>query len=89
MEDINIEAFKIDKTYIYYKCPFCRSSYKKNGEPTKNSRAIIHRHGSDGNYQNRIEHRCHHTIYNHPKNAINCNGVFIHITENTKRINNM
>ena len=37
------------------------------------------------NLSNRIEHRSHDKVYNFPKNNIAHSGVYIHITDNTKR----
>ncbi len=56
-----IVASKINKTHIFIKCPYCFSKYKKNGEPYKSSKNIIHLHGSCGDLSNRVEHRSHHS----------------------------
>ena len=64
---MKIVAYKINKTHIFVKCPFCFSKYKKNGEPYKTARNLIHLHGSCGDLSNRIEHRCHHSNNNKNK----------------------
>ena len=76
----DIEAFKIDKTHIYIKCPYCFTKYKKNGQPYKTAKNLIHLHGSTGDLTNRIETRSHHS------NTCNNNFTWnIAITDNTIR----
>ena len=36
---------KVDGELCFFKCPFCRSSYKKNGQPYKSSKPVYHTHG--------------------------------------------
>jgi len=33
---------------LVFECPFCKQSWKKNGEPCKTSLPVYHRHGDDG-----------------------------------------
>ena len=82
---IDVEAIKIDRTHIHYVCPYCKSRYNKDGKPSKRCKPVIHRHGSNNDLSNRIEHRSHDKVYNFPKNNIAHSGVYIHITDNTKR----
>ena len=56
-----VVAKKYGKKHISFECPFCRTKYKKNGEPTKNSKPIYHYHGSMSKYpDNFITHRSPH-----------------------------
>ncbi len=79
LEDINVVADYVDKTVIGFTCPYCRSRYKRNGDPYKKSKPLIHRHGSGNNFNNRIEHRVGHCIKGH-------RNFFIHITDDTKKV---
>ena len=47
MEEIpkKVNAYKIDLKYVYIRCPFCEK---------------VHRHGSNKDFKNRIEHRSSH-----------------------------
>lgn len=38
------------KIHFSFKCPYCRTKYKKNGEPTKRSKPVYHYHGSMEKY---------------------------------------
>ena len=82
-------AFKVDKTHIYYRCADCfktstgriiNSPFKKNGKPYKHLEANIHRHGSAGDWNTRIEDRCSHCDV-----TLNKKNVKIVIDQNTKK----
>ena len=77
-----VEAETISAKTFRFKCPFCYSKYKKNGEPYKTAKKIYHTHGSSGDLSNRIEHRAAH-CYRKEGYMTDFN---IHITDNTKRI---
>jgi len=74
----HVEALRINTAQFCFICPCCWSRYKKNGERALNSTKGKHYHGSIGDVSNRIEQRMTH-----------CekvkNGIFIHITDNTKK----
>lgn len=55
-----VRAIRIDSVHIEYECPVCWTSYKKNGEPTKRARRVVHRHGSNNEFHYRREHRVTH-----------------------------
>lgn len=55
-----VECTKLTKHNIYFECPYCRTSYKRNGEPRRNSRNIVHIHGNAGDFSNRTENRAGH-----------------------------
>ena len=59
---MEVHASVLDSKQIYYKCPVCNGT---------------HSHGSDGNFDNRIEHRLSH-----------CNGEQVRIVINnaTRRV---
>lgn len=71
---IEVIATEIDHTFIYYKCPFCytlrngRITDKPFNEKTKkiysSAKPTIHRHGSNGFFENRKEHRGSHCTFN-------------------------
>lgn len=51
---------------VHYECPFCWSKYKKNGEPYKTAKRVIHHHGTDKKENHFIGHRhfhCHDKTY--------------------------
>lgn len=50
MKIVQVYASRVDKTHVYFKCPYCYTSYKKNGEPRKTAKQIEHAHGSDGEF---------------------------------------
>ncbi len=71
---LNVEATKIDDIHMYFECPRC--VYRK--------KPVVHLHGSDGQYDNRVEHRCGHCVTSQIKNYKDkCKGFNIHITDNT------
>jgi len=72
----HVEASHVNTVQISYRCPFCWSSYKQNGEPSANAKSTVHHHGSCGEVHNRVEHRGSHC--DKEKGAIN-----IHITDKT------
>ena len=57
MNSIEINATQINDKHIIIWCPFCRSSYYKNGNPRWNANVIAHLFGSNGDTSNRIEYR--------------------------------
>tara|TARA_R110000744_G_scaffold97453_4_gene188294 strand:- start:78 stop:353 length:276 start_codon:yes stop_codon:yes gene_type:complete len=59
-ECLYIVAKWIDNVRFGYECPCCWTKRKKNGQPYKTAKPIIHTHGSCGNLSNRIESRCPH-----------------------------
>ena len=80
---VEVFAHKIDKTHIYYECPFC--STIKGGrivnnieKKYKSMHPTIHRHGSGGGLHNRRESRGSHCLYNK-------GDVLIHINDSTIR----
>jgi len=60
MSFVDVVASKIDNIHLYFECPYCRTSYNKNGTPRHNSKPVIHYHGSDNDLSNRIEFRSPH-----------------------------
>ncbi len=78
-------ALRVDHTHIYYKCPTCFTKYKKNGEPYKTAKHVIHRHGSCNDLSNRTEHRSHHKCYNNPSNTSTYESCNIIINDDTER----
>ena len=69
-----VYAIEVDYTYIYYECPNCwtiqggrviRSIFKgKQGDFFKSASPTIHKHGSDGNFDNRVVKRGSHCKFN-------------------------
>ena len=69
-----VYAIEVDYKYIYYECSTCwtiqggrviRSCFKgKQGDFFKSARPTIHKHGSDGIYDNRVVSRGNHCKYN-------------------------
>lgn len=57
---MKVVADSIDKTHIKFTCPHCFSKYKKNGEPYKRAKNLVHTHGSNNDLSNRRETRVHH-----------------------------
>ena len=45
---IPVDCSSVDELYISFVCPYCRTRYKKDGTPYKNSKAVTHYHGSGG-----------------------------------------
>ena len=60
MVETTVYAKSINRTQFYFECPFCWTKYKKNGEPSKNAKKVIHCHGSNNELHNRKEHRSSH-----------------------------
>lgn len=85
---IEVHSHKVDKTFIYYECPFCytlrngRITDKPYNNNTKkiltSAKPTIHRHGSNGFFKNRKEHRGSHCL-------INREDVCIIIDDNTDK----
>jgi|TARA_R100000084_G_scaffold99643_1_gene54135 hypothetical protein len=42
----------------YFTCPFCVSKYKKNGNPYKYAKPVVHVHGSGNGLGTRTAHCC-------------------------------
>ena len=66
--DIDVSV-TVEGEICYFLCPFCRSSYKKNGQPRKTSKPIYHTHGWDGQNMSRRTPHCPErikTLYNLP-----------------------
>jgi hypothetical protein len=59
---MEVVACEINEFNIKYKCPYCYTSYKKDGSPRKNAFNKYHIHGSNGDLSNRIETRTHHGL---------------------------
>lgn len=74
---IIVKAQFINKYQFGFKCPFCFTKYKKNGDPYKNAKHIIHKHGSNGNLNNRVEHRFSHCYNNKSDFLIEINNETI------------
>lgn len=47
MKTVQVYATRVNKTHIHFKCPYCYTSYKKNGEPRATAKQIEHTHGND------------------------------------------
>jgi len=86
-ENLIVYAYKIDDTHIYYRCPSCftiqggrcvKSCFKANGQFYRSAEPSVHRHGSAGNYENRVEHRGSHCPYDR-------RSVEIYITDDTEK----
>ena len=79
----NFIAIKITPEQVFYRCDVCYERYKKNGEPYKNSKTVIHIHGNEEHSNtNRVIERMHHS--NSP-NVKTFNQVCIHVTDDTIR----
>jgi len=76
---MDIIAKTIDSSQFSYECPFCWSKYNKNGERSSRGKAVMHRHGSEGLLNNRVEYRGNHC------KSENTN-INIHITDETCRL---
>ena len=50
---IVVQASKVSRYWVTYPCPFCRTSYNKDGVPRANSKCLPHRFGSRGNTSQR------------------------------------
>jgi len=73
-----VQASAVDMQHLYFNCPFCKTRYKNNGQPTARSKNVLHLHGSDS-LSPRREHRVGHCIRNK-------GSFFIYITPNTKGV---
>lgn len=80
---IVVQAETINPIQFSYKCPFCYSKTKKNGQPYTGAKPLYHYHGSDGDLSNRTEYRMSHCKYI-PKEYSVIEFV-IHITDDTIR----
>jgi hypothetical protein len=76
--NICVRASQISVDKVFFVCPFCWTSYKKNGIPTAKAKRVIHTHGNDGDMDNRVIHRVAHCDNNYK-------SFFIGITEQTNR----
>ena len=76
---MKVTATVITPDELFYECPTCKSSYKKDGKARKNAKPVVHIHGSCGDISNREEHRVSHC----KKGAVN---VIIRVTGGTRRI---
>ena len=45
---------------LHFTCPFCVSSYKKDGSPTQRSKNVKHFHGTGRSLEKQITHRIRH-----------------------------
>ena len=74
----SIIAKTIDDVYFTYECTNCWTKYNKDGEPAKTAKRQIHKYGSEGNLENRVENRGSHCMKNNKE-------MKIHITNQTIR----
>lgn len=82
MEYFKIEADVITPSEIKFKCPCCWSKYKKNGQPYKNAKRVVHVHGNDTRgKENRSTTRTPHCI----RFSDEFDEFLIEITDNTRR----
>jgi len=88
MERVKVVASKIDEKHIYYECPYCytiqggrvvKTCFKGNGKKKKSAKSTIHKHGSGGNLENRVEYRQVDNC------LVNKGEIEIHITDDTKK----
>jgi hypothetical protein len=79
--NVYVNAIAINKLQIRFVCPFCRTRYNKNGEPSKRSKRVTHFHASCNNFHNRFEHRSPHCM----DENINNRSFMIAVTDSTKR----
>lgn len=89
---VKIECSKIDEVHIYFDCPFCHLHHKKNGDPRKRSKRVIHEHGNTGNLENgsrgtRIPH-CISVGEKYAKKLLDLESYSFEllVTDKTKRI---
>ena len=70
-------AKEIDAVQFRYECPVCSKYVRKDGKPLVRPKRVMHAHGSNGEFHNRIEHRSSH-----------CGGgeIEIAITDETARV---
>eukprot|EP00455_Lapot_gusevi_P017018 TRINITY_DN1896_c0_g1_i7.p1 TRINITY_DN1896_c0_g1~~TRINITY_DN1896_c0_g1_i7.p1 ORF type:complete len:177 (-),score=10.66 TRINITY_DN1896_c0_g1_i7:1-531(-) len=60
VDRVVVIADSIDNVHFTFTCPFCWSSYKKDGTPRANARHIKHFHGSNNDLSHRREYRAPH-----------------------------
>ncbi len=53
-------AKEIDAVQFRYECPVCSKYVRKDGKPLVRPKRVMHAHGSNGEFHNRIEHRSSH-----------------------------
>ena len=53
-------AKEIDKHQFRYECPVCSKYVRKDGKPLVRPKRVMHAHGSNGEFHNRVEHRSSH-----------------------------
>jgi hypothetical protein len=80
MQPYEVTACRIDRDGIFFVCPFCWTSYKKDGTPTARAKPVMHQHGSAGSVERRVEHRVAHCNKFPDKQY---NGFNINITADT------
>ena len=94
--DIHVEAHTVTNKEIFYECPHCwttasgtiyKTNIYKNGNIAKNRKPTLHHHGNEYQSANAFKngestHRITHC--QHSPDALH--GVYIHFTENTKRV---
>ena len=72
-------AKEIDAVQFRYECPVCSKYVRKDGKPLVRPHRVMHAHGSNGEYHNRVEYRLSH-----------CGGsggeIEIAITDETARV---
>jgi len=78
MSVVDVVALKIDECCVSFECPFCRTSYYKNGQPRINSKPHLHIHGSSRDTSNRVIERSPHCnlIPQRFKPNIDCSFTF-------------
>jgi hypothetical protein len=84
---INVVAKFINKVQFGYECDYCHTKYKKNMEPYKSAKRVIHLHGSNGMLHNRNEDRAMHCNKQRlEKLRVKPNGINIIINDTTQRV---
>ena len=53
-------AKEIDAVQFRYECPVCSKYVRKDGKPLVRPKRVMHAHGSNGEFHNRVEHRSSH-----------------------------
>jgi len=59
---IEVKAHKINKVNIFFICPLCSRYTTKHGKLLKHPKLYTHMHGSNGNFNNRVENRSAHCM---------------------------
>lgn len=80
MRTLQVEAIMVDDHHVKYKCPYCFTKYKKNGQPRMNAKHVLHQHGS--NSIKKIGHVF--TRGTHCRDSEGPSSVDIRITQSTK-----